>query len=240
MKVAITGEGPTDYGAKDYESGQWEWGPVAVYVEKIAADEGKPVELYPIERKDIENMKLQKRSTLGLKGKGIPARKFAILMQKEKCDMGIYYCDADRESGTKNSSALVAEKRYKEVYQDIENGLESFEAIPMIALRMIECWMLSDKKALESVYRIKLSTADLPGKPELIWGDKSDPEGNYPKQYLVRIIRNADKRYRDYVSDRTDFIDIASNTDIKIIRQKCSISFERFYRDFVEMLKKAE
>ena len=36
MKIAITGEGKTDFGQKEYSTGKWLPGPAIVYAENIA------------------------------------------------------------------------------------------------------------------------------------------------------------------------------------------------------------
>ncbi len=236
MRIAVTGEGPTDYGRREFKTGKWEWGPVAAYIHNIAKSEGKNVELQPITREEIKSLKLQRRSAAGLEGKAMAAKKFVVLMQQEKYDAGIYFCDADREAGANNSNTNAAKKYYEKLYEDIKNGLGSANAIPMIAMRMIECWIMSDKKALEKVFGISLKANVIPTYPEMIWGDKHDPRSNYPKHYFVRMIRESDKKYRDYESNAPDFYDIAENSDIAELRKKCNISFEKFYTDFVGML----
>jgi len=236
MRIAVTGEGPTDYGRHDFRTGNWEWGPVAAYIHNIANSEGKSVELTPIKREEIKELKLQGRSTKGLTGKAISARKFAVLMQKESCDAGIYFCDSDRETGSNNSNVKATQKHYDEVYDQVKVGLEPVNAIPMIAMRMIECWIMSDKKALEKVFGIKLKENVIPTYPEMIWGDKHNPNSNYPKHYFNRMIRQSDKRHKDYENDAPSFCEIAEASDVSTLRKKCSYSYERFYNDLVGIL----
>lgn len=38
MKIAITGEGKTDFGQKEYSTGKWLPGPAIVYAENIAKE----------------------------------------------------------------------------------------------------------------------------------------------------------------------------------------------------------
>lgn len=237
MRIAVTGEGPTDYGRRNFRTGKWEWGPIAAYIHNIAKSQGRNIELEAITREEIKNLKLQKRSVAGLNGKSLPARKFSILMQRSECDAGIYFCDSDRETGASNSDPRQAKQRYDDVYQEIKNGLEPSKAIPMVAMRMIECWIMSDKTAIEKVYEIELKPSVIPNCPEMIWGDKHDPNSNYPKHYFVRMIRESNKRYKDYESNALDFHDVAENSDIMVLRNKCNVSYERFYTDFLEMLQ---
>lgn len=46
MKIAITGEGKTDFGQKEYSTGKWLPGPAIVYAENIAKEKGVEVEIY--------------------------------------------------------------------------------------------------------------------------------------------------------------------------------------------------
>ena len=161
MKIAFTGEGATDYGKQHYNKKtgeyEWEWGPAAVYLEKIAKENDVDIELVVIQRADIEKHKLQGRSLKGLSGKAIPARKFADLMRREKCTYGVYYCDADRECGQSNSDRSGTEKWYGKRYEEVQKGLNAsaYEKIPMIPLRMIESWILGDLHAIELMYNKK-------------------------------------------------------------------------------------
>lgn len=110
----------------------------------------------------------------------------------------------------------------------------------MIALRMIECWILGDKKAIEQYYGVEISNKGYTPKPEIIWGDEEDPSSNYPKNYLRRIIQNSDKRYQEHIPDQADFVEIASYADINTIIKKCPNSFAIFYQDFIMMLGRSK
>ena len=60
MKIAITGEGKTDFGQKEYSTGKWLPGPAIVYAENIAKEKGVEVEFIPIEKEDVKKVKLQR------------------------------------------------------------------------------------------------------------------------------------------------------------------------------------
>jgi len=236
MKIAITGEGSTDFGKKDYHTGKWLSGPAVVYAQKIAEEQGMEIEILPIEKEEVKKVRLQR--TRGISGRGVPARKFMFLMHKNCCDAGIYYCDADKESGIKSSNQQAVDKYYDKVYEEVKEGLDSDKAIPMIPLSMIECWLLGDKKALEQVYGISIKQTQMPAKSEYIWGAKIDRNSNYPKNYIVRLIQSSDKRYCTYEPDREDFVKIAECSEISTLREKCPRSYEQFYIDFVKLLEK--
>lgn len=240
MKIAISGEGNTDYGKRDYRTGEWLPGPAIVYAENIAKEQGIDVELAPIEKEDVKKVRLQRRSTKEVSGRGIPARKFMILVRQSDYDAGIFYCDADKETGIKSSNISAVDKYYESVYEEVKIGLDSDKAIPMIPLSMIECWLLGDKDALGQVFDVVISQHEMPVKPEYIWGTKTNPDSNYPKNYFVRLIRSLDKRYCTYESCQEDFNKIASCSEISTLRETCPLSYERFYTDFVDLLKNVD
>ena len=126
------------------------------------------VEFIPIEKEDVKKVKLQRRSSKDVSGRGIPARKFRILMGEGKYDAGIFYCDADKETGVKSSNRIAVTKHYETVYKEVKDGLNSDKGIPMIPLSMIECWILADKSALEQVFELEIQQAKMPAEPEYI------------------------------------------------------------------------
>lgn len=237
MEIAVTGEGKNDYGMREYGCPTWKWGPIATYIRKVADKNDVSISLTPISREDISKIKIQRSMGSGLCGHGIPARKFTILMKLKGYDKGIFYCDADRESGAENTE-VQARKRFEKVYKEVEDGLnvEGINAIPMIALRMIEAWIMGDKKAIEEALDIIIPDKLYPTNPELLWGDVHDPKSNYPKNYLTRMIASCDKRYKNYSTSMDDFCNIAEATDIDTLRDTCRISFGKFCDDFDEML----
>lgn len=173
-KIAVTGEGSTDYGQAGYhqKTGQreWKWGPVkGLCILCLDQEEmGAVPEFYPVHKEDVKRIKLL-RSDSGLEGRAIPARKFRNLCREQKLEYGIFYTDADR-GGESGKAAHSAKKHFEKVYQEVIRGLQAEENknfIPMIPLKMIECWLLADEKAF---YRCFEKISRLPSKPELIWG----------------------------------------------------------------------
>ena len=236
--IAVTGEGPTDYGHLifDKKNGpQWEWGPVLDLLENCMKDyviEGRP-DFRQVRKEELKDVKLL-RSDRGLKGLAVPARKFKKYCCGQKIERGIFYADADAKDGSAKT-APEAKKYYREVYQAAASGLEMGEEktfIPMIPLKMIENWLLADEDAFEYVFGKK---PKLPQKPELIWGDKRDPDSDYPKNLLERVLRDVSDDQND--SCRETFCRLAKAADVSVLRTKCKISFERFYQDFREMLQ---
>ena len=228
MQIAVTGEGHTDYGQRDYITKEWKDGPIQCYMREIAKKvTEEPIEFHVFEKEDVRRVKVQQRSLQGLVGQGIPAKKFAILMKNNDLQDGVFYCDADKESGTKNTRN-EAKKRFLERYQEIKQGLEDVNAIPMVPLRMIESWLLGDKIALELATNVQISSEEMPNSPEFLWGAKDNPNSNYPKHYLARLI----KRQANWEL----FSDIAENADVNTMIENCPISYGKFYEDFTNLL----
>lgn len=237
MRIALTGEGPTDYGKRDYNTKEWIEGPVQQYAYKIAKSvTGEKIEFQILEKEDIKKVRVQQRNLKGLEGMSIPARKFAILMKQQNLQKGIFYCDADRSTGMKNN-AQEMKKRFRQVYDEVAKGLEDTEAIPAVALSMIECWILGDYHALETVFGITIPKSYILRKPELIWGDKKDPQSDYPKNYLKRMISDTGKRYKDFEGNQEEFCEVAKVADRKTLCQSCDISFKQFYDDLCAMIR---
>lgn len=228
MLIAITGEGHTDYGQRDYASNRWLDGPVQGYMRGIAKKISRePLEFHVLEKEDVRRVKVQQRNLKGLKGMGIPAKKFSILMKEKGLRKGVFYSDTDKESGTKNTEH-AARKQFEERYQEIADGLEGTEAIPMVPLRMMESWILADKEALEIVLKKEIEDSFMPKAPELLWGAKGNKGSDYLKHYLYRLTGQD--------SHRELFADIAKHASVEKMREKCPISYERFYSDFSALL----
>lgn len=230
-EIAVTGEGPTDYGTKEF-GGEWLWGPVGVYLYKVAEKLNKSINLIPIERKDVESFHLG-RSISSLSGKAIPARRFYAKAKADGYSYGIYYSDADKKVGTRNTK-LDAERCWKEKYNEVAEGLNNDlkHFIPMIPLRMIESWILADKPALEEVGDSLNFYPDR--EPEMLWGDEHNPDSNYPKCVLTRVVNRMKKKPK--VSGMSLYVEIAENQNVEILIERCPVSFEKFYEDYTGIL----
>lgn len=242
-QVAVTGEGPTDYGCRifDKRSGQyqWQWGPVIEILEKCrkAAENETEVEWVPVEKEEIKKIKLL-RTEKNLKGRAIPARKFRNYCQANQIQYGIFYTDADRgeDSGKEENKA---EKHFSMVYSEAKSGLKADTSegrfLPMIPLKMIENWLLADEYAYKMEYGQIPSKPSLPRQPEFIWGKKEDPESDYPKNYLSRVLAEVSKNTDQ--NSREVFCRLAQWIRTEILRERCPLSFKPFYQDFLEMCK---
>lgn len=238
--VAITGEGPTDFGQKMYGRSGWNWGPVKTIIDKCADKMGVHIVLIPIERQEVERFKLQRSHKRAIQGKSIASMRFAIYaLDKKECKLGIYYCDADKEAGKSNSDRRVCGKHFRALYDEVWAGMNMnnngiFRGIPMIAVKMIESWLLADESAFDKAFG-KVPAYALPSEPELIWGDKRDPDSNYPKCYLKRVVCSMGGKFAQESLRAGLYNEIAEHIDVDRLTERCPIGFGKFYDD-IEML----
>lgn len=237
-QVAVTGEGVTDYGTytfhKKNKCGEWSWGPVMNFFQLCLQERELP-EFCPVQKEELRDIKLL-RSDAGLEGRAIPARKFRKLCKERGLDYGIFYMDADRGENA-GKDVHSARKHFLEVYENVCRGLSAEEEdkkfIPMIPLKMIECWLLTDENAFYECYGKKPDNPRLPKQPELIWGDKGNPRSDYPKCYLARVLENVGEDMREQY--REIFCQLAENIELSVLIEKAFISFPVFYQDFMEL-----
>ncbi len=227
--ILLCGEGPTDYGAPEYGTGKWREGPVQAIAGRIP--EG-PVAFEAVDKKDIKRLRVQGR---GLRGHGVKAFKLCVIAKQKKLDKVICYVDADKTAG-KGKKEKLAKESYQRVYDEISEGFRGFNAshdaeirgIPMVPLRMIESWLMSDAAAFAACYGSHPTNPSLPSRPEFLWGGKSDPRSDYPKNVLRRIL----EQYPGKECTRETYNELARATSIETLRKRCPISFESFFIEF--------
>jgi len=234
--IAVTGEGATDYGTGS--SIDWNWGPVAVYLNRIADANKVNIELSPIHKKEVDNIRLQRHS-FGLKGKAVSSRKFYIAAREKGMKFGVYYCDSDLNASRRGRKTRDLEKAFNERCAEVDKGLEAGDGkfIAMIPMSMIECWMLADSSAFVSVFNGKPGSEKLiTKKPEELWGDERDPDSDYPKCYLNRILKQVASDTGKNLANRENFIEIAGRQDLDKVKKVCNRSFDRFSEEYVKLL----
>lgn len=101
--------------------------------------------------------------------------------------------------------------------------------IPMIPLKMIECWMLADEGSHKKLFGLK--NPGLAENPELIWGEIKDPSGNYPQRFIRRVLEKV--KGGKAVCDRNTYFGIAEATFAEVLCERCNIIFPKFCDDFV-------
>lgn len=239
IRLLVYGEGPTDYGWRN-SLGEWEAGPIIYLLRKCAAELHVELEIDYADKSKIdgkERIKLGMRRIRNIAGKGIPALRFRIHALENGYHRGVFYCDTDKVEYGKNTKEADCKKHFEKIYEDVLQGLQEsapvkWTGIPMIALKMIECWLLADQEAYKNYFGSKPDEVFLPKKPELIWGEKKNAESDYPKYFIARVL----KQYHTKPG-REVYIEIAKAIQIKVLLEKCPISFSRFYEDFSEMCR---
>jgi len=141
-----------------------------------------------------------------------------MIAKKTKCRHIAYHQDADG--------------RYDDVYSRIyecfsEIIKHDYHCLAIVPKEMIESWLLADGNAFSP----PVKQADLPKKPEEIWGAKEDPTGNRPKYYLERVLIGIGQQ-----ANRETYADIARNMSIDILLKRCPKSFGQFHADIQTFL----
>jgi hypothetical protein len=119
---------------------------------------------------------------------------------------------------------------FKEVYQSIHKDFktvlpDSINRLAIVPKEMTESWLLADVTAINSLGDGSIHVDQSPN-PETLWGNKDDPESNYPKNYLKQNLEKLAVEYNSESCTR-----IAENTNIEVLKRRCPVSFGQFYTD---------
>jgi hypothetical protein len=125
---------------------------------------------------------------------------------------------------------------FKEVYQSVHKDFDavlpnSIKRLAIVPKEMIESWLLADVTAINSLGDGTIH-ADQSPNPETLWGNKDDPESNYPKNYLKRNLEELGVEFSNDTYAR-----IAENTSIETLKRRCPISFGQFCTDMQSFVK---
>lgn len=236
MRILILGEGPTDVGQQDYQTGRFIEGPIPIMIRRIL---NEPVAMELLDKSDRKKLKGKhfQRSIRGLSGHG-PCSLWAKMKASEQSfDAIVFYSDSDREDGSDPRNEVACRKRFEKVKSNIEEGFrraQRFEVLDLaiVPVKMIESWLMADPKAFSIAFgsarriRGKQTKNIFPKTPELEWGDKYDTSSNYPKCQLNRIL----SCYGEEANQDT-FVRLADAVDFEVLQEKCPISFKVFYRE---------
>jgi hypothetical protein len=238
LNIAIIGEGKNDVGIMGEK--MWQDGTVQAYLERFFADNFElkftPLSVSKKETSEIKSLKGGYYRKFHVKG---VAKKIFRFLQKyphNDFDLLILFSDTDKTQGQK-ASEKEAKNKYQSILEHLEEGgklldevMPDLEFIPMIPVRILECWLLGDKDGFENI-GCSPQNPNLPKQPELIWGDAENPDSNYPKHYLKRIIENG-----GFADDTETYRNIVFNNNFENSYQNCPISFPLFY-DKMKMFK---
>ena len=213
IKVIVCGEGSTDVGKRDYETSQWIDGPAIAYIKNAST---KKLQIDGIEKHKLP--KIQKVKSL--KGHSVKAEKLCLYAILHHYMVAICYVDCDKNP-------------FEKIYKDITEGFSDYKnkviGIPMIPKAMIESWLVADENAFLKVFGKKPPKPYRHIEPESLWGKKEDPNSNYPKNVLKRIISQFNDKPDDWRYA------LARNSSSKTLLQKCPVSYGRFLCDMKEI-----
>lgn len=236
MRILILGEGSTDVGQRDYQTGRFIEGPIPIMIRRIL---NEPVAMELLDKSDRKELKGKhfQRSIKGLRGQGLYSWWAKSKAVEQSFDAVVFYSDSDREGGSNAKNKVDCYKRFKEVKSNIEEGFHRVQnadilELAIVPVKMIESWLMADAEAFSSAFggvrRIdgKQMKKIFPKNPELEWGDKHDDSSNYPKCQLKRIL----SCYGEEANQDT-FVQLANVADFEMLQKKCPISFKAFYRE---------
>lgn len=164
---------------------------------------------------------LQKETSVLTKRRGIHKHitdidRLAMVAKKSKCSHIAYHQDADG-----NSAGI-----YESIIGKFSEYAESYKCLAIVPKEMIESWLMADEQAYTSLFKFKPNKPTLPAKPEDVWGAKDDPDSDYPKHVIRRILG----QYH-LTPNRDTFAQIAELSNINTLKTRCPISFARFFAE---------
>ncbi|MHB9291033.1 hypothetical protein Holit_00103 [Hollandina sp. SP2] len=120
---------------------------------------------------------------------------------------------------------------FRKIYHDTKDAFaaanvpDNIKRLAIVPKEMTESWLLADVKAINALEDGTGHVNQSPN-PETLWGNKDDPDSNYPKNYLKR---NLEELGID--SNRDTYTKIAEKSDIEVLKRRCPESFGQFYAD---------
>jgi hypothetical protein len=150
----------------------------------------------------------------------------AAMALTKDCKNIVYHQDADHHFKERYNSIRAN-------FKPLEKG--GFNCLAIVPKEMIESWLLADVKALNSLETVLkgLPSINQSPDPEALWGKKKNPNSDYPKNYLTRVLN---KLGRD--ADSATYKEIAQKCDINVLKKRCPESFGQFYADIQIFLSK--
>lgn len=230
MKILVCGEGPTDIGClrrgTSLADDVWEPGCVQLMVARILPN--IELEFEPRLRKGVYSFDRYGRNSTrlqGLRGHAIKAFQAAETAQGQGCNAVIYMVDADS----------TEKSRWREIKGELEDGFRAstFEGskICCIPRAIIEAWLIAD----ETYWSEQISTtAPRVPKPEELWGNRDDPDSNFPKNVFARLCTLS-----ELADDVESKWSVARSLDTALVARRCPLSFKQFRDDIAKLAYKA-
>lgn len=226
MNILICGEGPNDHGTRYWDPRSKSYRDQDGWAQPLLRKLLGPRDNLTIERAERRSLvrfrRARQRRRPGHAEKAKIARNKA---EREEYDILVFIVDADstdaREWTRKNSEIESA--------WEGEPGVTSVACVPMSAS---ESWLVADSDVWEAFGLTDVTK--LPPSPELIWGNRNDPDGDHPHRLFARMC--VEVGIPDNIETRAS---LASATNPIVLSNKCPISFPPF-RDAIESIKNPE
>lgn len=216
MKVFIVGEGPHDIGATEWCPKGKRMVETEGWLQPLLRNLlGSEVTFVPKKHKDIILLPGMKHKPWP-PGHGAKAKMAKILAKG--CQFVVFMTDAD------TTDLAVWKSKCDDIqtgFDAIEDGVQAVACVPMSAS---ESWLLSDREAWASNFG--KGSEGCPPKPEMLWGERDDPQGNHPKMFFRRFCLN----YNASDTRETRF-QVATSIQLDELRARCSISFVAFEKN---------
>ena len=172
-----------------------------------------------VKRDTLKNVRTHRKNSITITGRYKYIKALAAFSLLKGCKQIAYHQDADgRYSDNYN--------RITEEFKNLEKS--GFRCLAIVPKETIESWLLTDENAYPAVP----DKPKLPSHPEQLWGQENDRNSNHPYNYLVRVL--AQFRLTD---NRDTYAQIAENTDIDVLKNRCPESFGQFYTDMQSFIQ---
>ncbi len=211
VRVLVCGEGTHDVGVLQGETTIQE-GWLQGVLRKLLGD---AIEIVVIKR---NRLVFQRRQQLNLQplppGHGKKALACKLRAIGGEYDLVIFMVDADSND----------RRRWCEIRAEIWTGfrhVNGIRGVPCVPMSASESWLLGDRVAWNEVGLDDVNA--LPKRPEEIWGNRTNPNGNHPHQVFRRVCIEAN------VDDsRETRAELARLLTVEALCLSCPISFVAF------------
>lgn len=184
MRLLLCGEGVHDVGVSDsWDARLEEFVSLDGWLQPLIRNSIQSApEFFVRKRHEIQVQDRGLSSRQRLRGHGVKAFLAKRLAVTSNYDVLIYMADAD-------SNNVQDWRRH---VADIEAGFAALQAgavncIACVPMSASESWLMSDPSAWAIVADTNVEA--LPRRPETIWGERDDPEGDHPHRFFSRVCR---------------------------------------------------
>lgn len=217
-RMLLVAEGVTDAGWRIYDEKAGKYvrhdGVLQVLIKKCIDDSEH--EIVCALRNDLKDVPLIRK---GLSKEEFKRERLAGYAKMRECDSIAYHMDVDK---------CEFDERYSQIDELLSTAREKgIKCMPIAPMKMLESWLLADEDSFPSCPK----KPKLPKKPEIVWGAKDDPDSNFPKHYLKRVLEQFNLE-----PHRENYVELAKEASVKVLRQKCPVSFQRFYDDLQDLI----